>query len=112
MRAGKLRQRVQIQVKGEARDRVGQESETFNTIATVWAEVKAVSGDTVPRLDADQPEATHLVRIRHRAGITEQHRILWGARALDIQNVEPDEKRRELLLRCAERKSAPVREAA
>ncbi len=113
MRAGKLRQRVNIQAPGLARDSVGSPGPGFTTIATVWAEVESLAGKEEFVNDQFSAQASHRVEIRYQrpAGhaINEKYRILWGSRSLDVLSAEdPENRKKKLVLLCLERKDLPL----
>ena len=64
MRAGQLRQRVQIQSASDVRDAHGSITRTWSTIDTVWASVEPLSGKEL--FEAQQVHARATVRIRMR----------------------------------------------
>lgn len=99
MNAGMLRHRIQIQQATETQDSFGAVTQTWTTIATIWASIEAISGREF--FDAAQvnAEITHRIRIRYRPDITTQMRAAEGTRTFDIQAVlDPDGRRRELVL--------------
>ena len=111
MQAGKLRERVTIQRETVTRDSFGAEVNPWKDVTTVWASVRpGASGERfISAADQMQATITHTVRIRQRAGISPKMRLLWGTRKLDIQSVvDPDGRRREVLLLCEEIVETPA----
>ena len=109
MRAGRLRARVTIQERGLSRNELGEALADWSTVATVPADVRMASGDErfVGGGDVEQASITHVVRMRYRSDVTPLERLLHGERVLDIVSaVDPDGRRRELVLRCVERLAA------
>lgn len=102
MRAGELRERIQLQAKQVTRDTFGAEVITWVTQATVWARVTAVSGDEAVTLSQEAATMTHQVVIRYYDGLTPVMRVLWRGRVLEIRSVIPDEKRQQMTLLCSE----------
>jgi len=104
MRAGTLRHRITIQTATEAPDAAGQLIRTWSAwLSNEPAEVQETAGAETVRGLQVAAEATHLVRVRFRTGITSEHRILWGSRVLGIVNVrDVDGRRRELWISCRE----------
>ncbi len=100
--AGSLDQRVTIQRRVVGVDAHGQESTTWQDVATVWASVRPVPGRDL--LAAGQPQATFdaTVRIRYRDDVRATDRLAWGTRTLELvgEPVDIDGQRHTLELRC------------
>ena len=104
MRSGQLRHKVIIQVLTETRDSMGGVAESWATFQTRWAEVKPITGKERYASAERTGETTHHITMRHTAGITRKHRILWGARVFDIQSViNADERDRMTVIQAVER---------
>lgn len=104
MRAGELRHRVTVQAPVETQGLDGSVTVTWQDVATVWAQVAALSGREYFAAQATQSEVTHRVRIRHFEGITAKHRLLWGSRVLELESGPMDQtgRREELVLMTVE----------
>lgn len=105
MQAGKLRERVTIQREVVTRDSFGAEVNPWTNVATVWASVRpGASGERfIAAADQLQATITHAVRIRYREGMSPKQRLLWEGKLLGIQSaVDPDGRKRELVLLCLE----------
>ncbi len=113
MRAGALRHRVIVQQPSYPRDETNQAVATFVDVGgDIAAEVKPASGGVKWFNEAIIAEATHVVRLRWRDGLTTANRLLWVTsrdgfhrfRVLEIiappQN--PDGRRQELIVACKE----------
>ena len=87
MRLGPLRQRVNIQARSATVDAFGQESETWATVATVWASVEPLSGRELLAAQQVQGETTHRIRMRYQAGVTTSSRLLFNLRPFDVRSV-------------------------
>ena len=87
MRLGPLRQRVNIQARSATVDAFGQESETWATVATVWASVEPLSGRELLAAQQVQGETTHRIRMRYQAGVTTSTRLLFNLRPFDVRSV-------------------------
>lgn len=104
MRAGQLRNRVQIKAHSDARDEYG-ETNTFAHYATLWAEVRQgpngeVGGVTTRDAGVDSIE----VLCRYRDDITNKMIVVWRDREYDIEGVFDEEGRgRMMRLRCLAR---------
>lgn len=76
MRAGRLRQRVQIQERAETRDEHGGTEPNWNTIATVWASVEPLRGRELFEAQQLKERTTMRVRMRHYPALTTKHRLV------------------------------------
>ena len=65
MDIGKLDKRIQLQSKSATLDEYGQQINSWSTVATVWANVKPISGREKLRSMAMQLELTHTVAVRY-----------------------------------------------
>ncbi len=103
MHIGRLRHRIDIQEEVESQSGTGEVTHTWQHFATVWASIepqKMTEGISAEQLSA---EAVLRVRIRYRAGITTDHRVLYCTRGLEImQVIDPGERHTELELLCRE----------
>ncbi|MBC8948513.1 phage head closure protein [Xenorhabdus sp. TS4] len=105
MRAGRLRHRVTIQKSEQSRAPSGQVIDKWVDAATVWAEVREISGRERLASGAVFSEATVRIWMRHRDDVTTANIILYdGANtrgtAFDIVAVIPDAKHTRLELLC------------
>jgi SPP1 family predicted phage head-tail adaptor len=87
MQAGRLDQRVTLQQKSVTRAANGEEVVTWNTVDTVWAEVAPLRGREFFAGAQMQDAVDVRVRIRHRAGVTRDMRLVWNGAPLDIVSV-------------------------
>lgn len=103
MKAGKLRQRVEIQARTTTQDSFGAPVPSWATVATVWANVLDQGSRELWQAQQVRPDLTTLVTIRYYAGLTPRHRIKYGSRILNIDSVaNPDGQKREHSLMCKE----------
>ncbi|MDE1484224.1 phage head closure protein [Xenorhabdus bovienii] len=105
MRAGRLRHRITIRKNESTRDSFGGIINNWVDVATVWAEVKAISGRERVASGAVFSEATVRIWLRYRADVTTANNITYhGANtkgtAFDIMAVIPDAKHSRLELLC------------
>ena len=108
IRAGRLRHEVIIQEVTQTRDTSGSVTESWSTTDTVRAEIKPIKSAGSERFIHEQVMSvgTHMVTIRYQGDVTPKHRILWGSRIFDINDVRDDyEKNRTMELICTEKVS-------
>lgn len=101
--AGQLTQRVTIQAPPTAVDALGQAGGAWTDVATVWAQAQPLRGRELLAADAMQLPATVRFRVRWRAGVTGQHRLLWRGEAYRLVSdpIDVDGGRHTLELMCA-----------
>ncbi len=108
MQSGKLRHRVKLQQLTEAADSTGQLTKNWNTIATLWAEVKPRNVTEFTKENLAFSTKFYDVTIRWTKCIDETMRVLYTNRngkdlILNIENfLDLDERKREVLLTCSE----------
>lgn len=101
IQAGRLRHRVTIQSRTEARDSVGQPIATWADVATVWADIRDVSGREYLTAGADRAEVSTKIVIRHRTDVDATCRVVHGSDTYDVRaSLDPDGRRRMLQLMC------------
>mgnify|MGYP003644067191 CR=1 FL=1 len=87
MRAGGLRHRITIQSVGTSYDDYGDLSDSWTTLASVWASISPISGTEKDIASELTGVVTHSIRVRYRAGISAQNRIEFGSRVFQIESV-------------------------
>jgi SPP1 family predicted phage head-tail adaptor len=99
---GKLRERVTIQVATERRNSLGETTLEWATFAERWASVEGVTAREA--LGAGQLEVsiTHRVRLRYVTGLTQQMRLIWRGRTLEVVSLLEHNNRSEHELICQE----------
>lgn len=97
MAAGQLNSRVSIQTRAAGQDALGQPSETWTTLATVWANIRHPSGSEAIRADAQASIVRASIRVRLRTDVTARMRVVHGAAIYDIKAVLPDVVRGEFM---------------
>jgi SPP1 family predicted phage head-tail adaptor len=75
--AGRLNQKVQIQSPPSTRGSMGQRTGEWSNVVAVWAEAQPLKGRELFAAGTMQSEATVRFRIRWRAGISHDMRIVW-----------------------------------
>lgn len=100
---GSMRDLLQIERPVKTRNSFGEDVVTWTLVATVWANVRAMSGAEMERVQQRWALARFKVRTWYMAGIEREYRILWGTRVLDILDAEdPGGLQRELVMTCQE----------
>jgi len=95
-----MRERVTIEAATRAGDGAGGEVVTWAPLATVWAEVAALSGAEIVEAERVVARGQYDVTIRFRDDVTAQMRLVWRGQALNIRNVrDKDGRRRRLTIR-------------
>lgn len=106
--AAALNKRVTIQIKARTSDSAGGGSIEWLDFATVWANVKPITGIMRMRMRAEQltDETTHTVTIRHLTGVRTGMRFSYGyqpdslAPRLLMINYVIDDGESGVLLKC------------
>ena len=103
MSAGELRHRVTIQWPTKAADEAGGFSTTWADLATVWAAIEPLSGRERFHAQSQNMSVSHRVRMRFLAGVTAEHRVIFGGRFFNVRSViNQGERNRWLILDCEE----------
>ena len=91
MQAGRLNTRCVIQRRTGGTNDWGEPlPEGWETHATVWANVKHLSGSEAIKADAEVSTVRASIRIRFRSDITAGMRVLIGLVPYEILAVQPD----------------------
>ena len=98
MQAGRLSTRCVIQRRTGGTNDWGEPlPEGWETHATVWSNVKHLSGSEAIKADAEVSTVRASIRIRFRSDITAGMRVLIGLAVYQIEAVMPDMGRREFV---------------
>ena len=100
--AGKLRERVTIQQADEARNSLGETTLSWATFTERWASVEGVTAREALGLGQLEISITHRVRLRYVTGLTQQMRLIWRGRTLEIVSLLEHNNRSEHELICQE----------
>lgn len=96
MRAGQLKSQITIQAKTTSVDEYGEPLPgVWTDVATVWADIKHISGMETLRSGVELSVVRASIRIRYRTGLSAGMRAVHGARVYDIRAALPDEASRE-----------------
>lgn len=82
-------QRVTLQQRSVTKNGIGEEIVTWSDVATIWAEVVPLRGREFFAANQVQQDADIRVRIRDRAGLSVDLRLLWLGQAYDITGLVP-----------------------
>jgi SPP1 family predicted phage head-tail adaptor len=103
MRAGDLRHRVIIEQATVTADAAGNRTETWSTLATVWAALEPLTGRQFVEAFRTNAELTHRVRVRYRSDVIASMRVTEGSRHYAIVAVlDQGGRREEMHLMCRE----------
>lgn len=99
---GRMRERVTVQVASGTTNSLGETVLTWSSSSSVWASVEGVSAREA--LEAGQQEVTitHRVRLRHLPGLTQNMRLAWRNRTLNIVSLLEYGNRTEHVAICEE----------
>lgn len=103
MRAGTLDKRVALQQPIVTRDDYGHEVITWQTVATVWANIQTLRGREYFAAAAVQKELNLKIKIRHRADISNTWRVAHKGITYNIEAVIPLGRLEYQELMCNER---------
>ena len=90
MDAGQLRHRVTIEDLIVTQDDLGIISESWQEVATVWAEIRPMSGREFIAANAIQAGVTTKITIRHMDGVINKMRVKHKDTIYNIKAVLPD----------------------
>lgn len=104
MSVGKLRQRVQLEAPSGPADGAGGSNLSWALVASLWAQIHAVSGSEVLAFGRVNSSVTTRIRIRYRSDVHSDMRFRSGSRIFEIRHTsDPDGRRRWLDCACAVR---------
>lgn len=87
---GDLRYRVIIEAPTDALGSTGEHVRTWATLTTVWAGVRPATAREQERAGQVGTQIDHIVTMRPLSTLTQQHRIVWRGRYLDIVGITYD----------------------
>ena len=91
--SGTMRERVTIQKPVESQSSFGETTLTWADEATVYASIMGVRAVDYFAAQQAGTLVTHRIRIRFFPGITQQHRMVWRGRVMEISSVLEREAR-------------------
>lgn len=99
---GKLRERVTVQIASGTTNALGETVLTWANSTAVWASVEGVSAREALAAGQQDTTITHRVRLRHLPGLTQQMRLAWRSRTLNIVSLLEYGNRSEHVAICEE----------
>ncbi|GLQ31661.1 phage head closure protein [Litoribrevibacter albus] len=103
MSAGQLRHRVTFVKKSSVKNAIGGTSTAFETVATLWANIKPGSASENVESDKHTSEISHTVRIRYNPNINAAFFIQYQGRTFQVEAViNENERDRYMLCECVE----------
>ena len=100
MGAGKLNHRITLSGLSTGTDDLGQPLQSWVDFATVWADVRFVSGIETIKAGREISTSRASVRIRRRANVSRQMRARIDGVEYDILDIIPSADRAWLTLIC------------
>jgi SPP1 family predicted phage head-tail adaptor len=97
LRAGSLNSRIKLQAPGQTNDEIGQPVAGWTDVAEVWANIRYLSGTETLKSDAPVSVARASIRIRRRAGLVANMRVLHETTIFDVKAILPNEQSREFI---------------
>lgn len=102
IRAGELNERVTIQAPAESRNALGETTLSWSDYTTRWASVEGVSAREAIFNGKQDVNITHRVRMRFVSGLTQNMRLIWRGKTLEITSLLEHANRSEHELICSE----------
>jgi SPP1 family predicted phage head-tail adaptor len=102
IKAGELRERVTVQIASQTTNALGEMVPAWSDSATVWASVQGVTAREFLLAGQQQTEISHRVKMRYLPGLSQQNRLEWRGRTLEIISILERENRSEHELLCQE----------
>ena len=85
---GAMRHRITIEKKITGETENGFSVDTFESVATVWAEVKPAQNREYDKADSTQNEARVRFRIRYLAGLESSMEVIFAEDRYEIISIE------------------------
>lgn len=95
-----LNHRIDIESRQSGEDELGQPIETWTIVASVWADVRHLSGVSAIKAGADVSVVQVSVRIRHREGLNAGMRVTHAGAHYDVMAALPDGRNQYIDLVC------------
>lgn len=102
IRPGELRERVTVQIATGSTNSMGETVLAWSDSTQVWASVQGVSAREALISGQQDTSISHKVRMRHLQGLTQQMRLSWRGRTLEIVSLLEHDNRSVHELICTE----------
>lgn len=102
IRPGELRERVTVQIATGSTNSMGETVLTWSDSTQVWASVQGVSAREALISGQQDTSISHKVRMRYLQGLTQQMRLSWRGRTLEIVSLLEHDNRSVHELICTE----------
>ncbi len=104
IRAGSLRHPVSILKNTPTQNAVGESVDSFAPIASVRASIVGAKGSGEVMIGSQvNARARYVVTMRYFAGLSTEHRLQYGTKTFDINDVnDVEERHRKMVLACSE----------
>lgn len=105
-RTGEMNRRIELQSKTSVTDNMGGFTDTWATVATVWAKMTTIKSDEAIQAMATTGAAIHNITIRYRPDVKSYWRVKYSTRyfALIAPPIDVNFKHEFLELKCKETK--------
>lgn len=90
-----LRNRVTIQQLTAGQDEIGQPTQAWTTLATVWADIRYLQGLETIKGGAETSVKKASIRIRRRTDLTAAMRVVYSSTVFQVKAVLPDEQNKD-----------------
>ena len=102
--AGTLNRRLTLEEPVETPDGAGGVTRSYQTLATLWAELTPVAARAVIDAAARGAAVSHRIVIRRNPDVTTRHRLRDGARIFRIVSLRDRDRGRFLVIHAEERR--------
>ena len=99
---GQMTERVRVEQPTEDRNRFGESVQSWATYSERWASIEELSSREFLSQGQQQTEITHRVRMRYVDGLTQNMRLIWRGRTLEVISLLEHNNRSEHELICSE----------
>ena len=92
LNVGLFRYRVEIQENQGTQDEYANDTENWQTIHTVWADIEPVSGREYFSIGQNTSEVTVKIYVRYLSDLTAKMRVKYGSHIYGIEDVLGDKR--------------------
>jgi len=90
---GRLRYKCELKSPTDTSDGAGGRSQTYSTIANIFADIRPMGGDEAYRQGKVQTKNTHKIYMRQRSDMSADYIIVYEGRTFQIQNIKNVDER-------------------